>query len=95
MNIKPKNLEKISNRLFDWGFDIWENNRNTWTKAQWIEFEAIWKVLKRLPRESARQTKALELTKTWLESNIDEPPPEGIREDSTNLLEKIEEELSE
>ena len=27
----------------------------------------------------------------WLKSNIDEPPPEGVAEDSANLLEKIEE----
>ena len=26
----------------------------------------------------------------WLDSNIDEPPPEGVREDSANLKEKIE-----
>jgi hypothetical protein len=25
----------------------------------------------------------------WLDSNIDEPPPEGVREDSANLKEKI------
>jgi hypothetical protein len=25
----------------------------------------------------------------WLDSNIDEPPPEGIQEDSANLKEKI------
>ena len=26
----------------------------------------------------------------WLDSNIDEPPPEGVQEDSANLKEKIE-----
>ena len=26
----------------------------------------------------------------WLDSNIDEPPAEGIQEDSANLKEKIE-----
>ena len=26
----------------------------------------------------------------WLNSNIDEPPPEGVQEDSANLKEKIE-----
>ena len=26
----------------------------------------------------------------WLDSNIDEPPPEGVREDSANLKEKIQ-----
>ena len=26
----------------------------------------------------------------WLDSNIDEAPPEGIREDSANLKEKIQ-----
>ena len=25
----------------------------------------------------------------WLDSNIDEPPPEGVREDSAHLKEKI------
>ena len=25
----------------------------------------------------------------WLDSNIDEPPPEGVQEDSANLKEKI------
>ena len=26
----------------------------------------------------------------WLDSNIDEPPPEGVQEDSANLKEKIQ-----
>ena len=26
----------------------------------------------------------------WLDTNIDEPPPEGVQEDSANLKEKIE-----
>ena len=26
----------------------------------------------------------------WLDSNIDEAPPEGVREDSANLKEKIQ-----
>jgi hypothetical protein len=95
MKLSEKSIKKISNRLFDWGFDIWEQNRSSWTKKQLVEFEATWKILKRMAKENAKQTKALELTKTWLEANIDEPPPEGIREDSENLLEKIEEELAE
>lgn len=27
----------------------------------------------------------------WLKTNVDEPPPEGVAEDSANLLEKITE----
>ena len=26
---------------------------------------------------------------TWFDANMDEPPPEGIQEDSANLKEKI------
>ena len=32
----------------------------------------------------------LEYVIRWLDSNIDEQPPEGIQEDSANLKEKIE-----
>ena len=32
----------------------------------------------------------LEYVVRWLDSNIDEPPPEGVQEDSANLKEKIE-----
>ena len=32
----------------------------------------------------------LEYIVRWLDSNIDEPPPEGVQEDSANLKEKIE-----
>ena len=32
----------------------------------------------------------LEYVIRWLNSNIDEPPPEGVQEDSANLKEKIE-----
>ncbi len=32
----------------------------------------------------------LDMVIRWLDSNIDEPPPEGVQEDSANLKEKIE-----
>ena len=32
----------------------------------------------------------IEYVVRWLDSNIDEPPPEGVQEDSANLKEKIE-----
>ena len=32
----------------------------------------------------------LEYVVRWLDSNIDEGPPEGVQEDSANLKEKIE-----
>ena len=32
----------------------------------------------------------LEYGVRWLDANIDEPPPEGVQEDSANLKEKIE-----
>ena len=32
----------------------------------------------------------LEYVVRWLDSNIDEPPPEGVQEDSANLKEKID-----
>jgi hypothetical protein len=31
----------------------------------------------------------IEMILTWLDANMDEPPPEGIQEDSANLKEKI------
>jgi len=31
----------------------------------------------------------IDMVLTWLDCNIDEPPPEGIQEDSANLKEKI------
>jgi len=33
----------------------------------------------------------IEYVVRWLKSNVDEPPLEGVAEDSANLLEKIEE----
>ena len=32
----------------------------------------------------------IDMVISWLNSNIDEPPPEGVQEDSANLKEKIE-----
>ena len=32
----------------------------------------------------------IEMVIRWLDSNIDEAPPEGIQEDSANLKEKIQ-----
>jgi hypothetical protein len=31
----------------------------------------------------------IDMILTWLDANMDEPPPEGIQEDSANLKEKI------
>ena len=32
----------------------------------------------------------IEMVVRWLDSNIDEAPPEGVQEDSANLKEKIQ-----
>lgn len=37
-----------------------------------------------------KQEAILEYVIRWLDSNIDEQPPEGIQEDSANLKEKIQ-----
>ena len=37
-----------------------------------------------------KNKKIIEYILRWLDSNIDESPPEGVREDSANLKEKIE-----
>ena len=43
------------------------------------------------PRKKMSKEKAIiEMVIRWLDSNIDEPPPEGVQEDSANLKEKIE-----
>ena len=36
-----------------------------------------------------KQEAIIEYVISWLDSNIDEQPPEGIQEDSANLKEKI------
>ena len=38
----------------------------------------------------SKEKAILEYVIRWLDSNIDEPPPEGVQEDSANLKEKIE-----
>jgi hypothetical protein len=91
MNLSEKSIYKISTRMFEWGFDIWEQNRSSWTKKQLVEFEATWKMLKRMVKQHAKQQEALDMVEAWLNSNMDEPPPEGVQEDSANLLEKIKE----
>ena len=91
LNLSEKSIYKISTRMFEWGFDIWEQNKSSWTKKQLVEFEATWKMLKRIVRQHAKQREALELVEAWLNSNMDEPPPEGIQEDSANLLQKVKE----
>ena len=55
MNLSEKSIKKISSQLFDWGFDIHESNRNTWTKKQSVEFEATWKILKRMVKQHAKR----------------------------------------
>jgi hypothetical protein len=37
-----------------------------------------------------KNKKIIEYILRWLDSNIDEPPSEGVQEDSANLKEKIE-----
>ena len=44
-------------------------------------------------REYERKQKyeaIIDMVIRWLDTNIDEPPPEGVQEDSANLKEKIE-----
>lgn len=93
--ISDKSVQKISSRLFDWGFDIWEQNRGTWTKKEHIEFESTWSLLKRIVKKYKKQQEALDYVEAWLNTNMDEPPPEGIQEDSANLLQKMKELLQE
>ena len=38
----------------------------------------------------SKEKAIIEMVIRWLDSNIDEPPPEGVQEDSANLKEKIE-----
>jgi hypothetical protein len=38
----------------------------------------------------SKEKAILEYVVRWLDSNIDEAPPEGVQEDSANLKEKIE-----
>jgi hypothetical protein len=41
-------------------------------------------------RKNMTKEKAIiDMVLMWLDTNIDEPPPEGIQEDSANLKEKI------
>jgi len=44
----------------------------------------------KLRDENEKKKEIIEYVIRWLDSNIDEPPPEGVREDSANLKEKIE-----
>ena len=37
-----------------------------------------------------KEKEIIEMVIRWLDSNIDEAPPEGIQEDSANLKEKIQ-----
>ena len=39
---------------------------------------------------SEKNKAIIEYVIRWLDSNIDEPPPEGVREDSANLKEKVQ-----
>jgi hypothetical protein len=44
----------------------------------------------KLRDENEKKKAIIEYVIRWLDSNIDEPPPEGVQEDSANLKEKIE-----
>jgi hypothetical protein len=39
---------------------------------------------------NTKEKAIIEMVIRWLDSNIDEPPPEGVQEDSANLKEKIQ-----
>ncbi len=39
---------------------------------------------------NTKEKAIIEMVIRWLDSNIDEAPPEGVQEDSANLKEKIE-----
>lgn len=54
MRLSKKSIDKISTQMFEWGFDIWEQNKSSWTKKQHVEFEATWKILKRMVRQNDR-----------------------------------------
>ena len=38
----------------------------------------------------SKEKAIIEMVIRWLDSNIDEAPPEGVQEDSANLKEKIQ-----
>ena len=44
----------------------------------------------KLRDENEKKKAIIEYVIRWLDSNIDEPPLEGVQEDSANLKEKIE-----
>lgn len=48
MQLKQKNVDRIKDKMFEWGFDIYESNRNNWTDKDYIEFEAMWLTLRKL-----------------------------------------------
>ncbi len=39
---------------------------------------------------NTKEKAIIEMVIRWVDSNIEEPPPEGVQEDSANLKEKIE-----
>ncbi len=43
-----------------------------------------------MKRMMNKEKAIIEMVIRWLDSNIDEAPPEGIQEDSANLKEKIQ-----
>lgn len=48
VNLKPENVHKIKAQLFQWGFDIFDENHKSWTPKQYIEFEATWKLIRKM-----------------------------------------------
>lgn len=48
VNLKPRNINKIKMQLFQWGFDIFDENHKSWTPKQYIEFEATWKLIRKM-----------------------------------------------
>lgn len=72
MNLKKENAEKIRKRLFDWGFDIYEENRSSWTKKDLIQFESTWSIIKKMVDQHRKQKAVLDYVTAWLDANIDE-----------------------
>ncbi len=53
------------------------------------------KIIQALKEENKVQKDALDYVKQWLNENIDEGSPDGVRYDSANLLQNVKELLGE
>ena len=52
-------------------------------------------MIKSLREENKKQKDALDYVKQWLNENIDEGSPDGVKYDSANLLQNVKELLGE